>query len=179
METTKNLETNKFGQVIVTSEQLREVILCGKNINHSTVVDDEEVELYNKFSKDVLLSPAVFEPEPSNDTTVEDFLISKSREWFIPDEYKKINVFEWLVKKCKTDEELVRVAEEYILYEEKELVDLLKLFIFLVDYSRKNKFLWGVGRGSSTCSYILYLIGVHRVNSLKYGLEISEYLKKE
>ena len=44
-------------------------------------------------------------------------------------------------------------------------------------YVRKNKFIWGVGRGSSVSSYILYLIGVHRVNSLKFGFDIKDYLK--
>jgi len=34
-----------------------------------------------------------------------------------------------------------------------------------------------VGRGSSVSSYILYLIGIHRVDSLRYGFSISDYLK--
>ena len=40
----------------------------------------------------------------------------------------------------------------------------------------ENKIVWGVGRGSSVSSYILYLLGVHKVNSIKYGLNITDFL---
>ena len=42
---------------------------------------------------------------------------------------------------------------------------------------RKNSVLWGLGRGSSVASYVLYLLGVHRINSLYYDLDIKEFLK--
>jgi len=42
---------------------------------------------------------------------------------------------------------------------------------------RKNNLVWGVGRGSSVSSYLLYLIGVHKVDSYKYRLDIKEFLK--
>jgi DNA polymerase III alpha subunit len=42
---------------------------------------------------------------------------------------------------------------------------------------RKNNILWGVGRGSSVASFVLYLIGIHRINSLFYNLPIEEFLK--
>jgi DNA polymerase III alpha subunit len=48
---------------------------------------------------------------------------------------------------------------------------------YLVDTLRKNIIVWGVGRGSSVASYILYLIGVHRIDSLYYDLDIAEFLK--
>ena len=35
----------------------------------------------------------------------------------------------------------------------------------------------GVGRGSSVASYILYLIGVHRIDSIKYNLDWKEFLR--
>jgi DNA polymerase III alpha subunit len=42
---------------------------------------------------------------------------------------------------------------------------------------RDNNIVWGVGRGSSVSSYVLYLLGVHRVNSLYYDLDIHEFLR--
>ena len=48
---------------------------------------------------------------------------------------------------------------------------------YLVDTLRKNKIVWGVGRGSSVASYVLYLLGVHRINSIYYELDIAEFLK--
>ena len=49
--------------------------------------------------------------------------------------------------------------------------------IYLVDYMRKNKIVWGVGRGSSVASYVLYLIGVNKIDSIKYKLECQEFLR--
>jgi DNA polymerase III alpha subunit len=44
---------------------------------------------------------------------------------------------------------------------------------------RENDIVWGVGRGSSVASYTLYLIGVHKIDSIKYELDINEFLKGE
>ena len=47
----------------------------------------------------------------------------------------------------------------------------------LVDVSKENNIVLGVGRGSSVASYILYLLGIHKVDSLAYNLDIKEFLK--
>jgi len=49
--------------------------------------------------------------------------------------------------------------------------------IYLVDFMRENEIVWGVGRGSSVASYVLYLIGVHRIDSIKFGLDWREFLR--
>ena len=63
------------------------------------------------------------------------------------------------------------------MYEERGLYPLLKHLLFLVDHFRKNNIVWGVGRGSSVASFVLYLIGIHKVNPLKYDLDIKDFLK--
>ena len=47
----------------------------------------------------------------------------------------------------------------------------------MVDIMRKNNVVWGVGRGLSVASYVLYLIGVHKIDSLYYDLDIEEFLR--
>jgi DNA polymerase III alpha subunit len=47
----------------------------------------------------------------------------------------------------------------------------------MVDTFREEKIVWGVGRGSSVASYVLYLLGVHKVDSLKYNLNVDEFLR--
>lgn len=54
---------------------------------------------------------------------------------------------------------------------------LLRYMIYLVDYMRENKIVWGVGRGSSVASYVLYLIGIHKINSIHYDLDWKEFLR--
>jgi DNA polymerase III alpha subunit len=49
--------------------------------------------------------------------------------------------------------------------------------IYLVAVMRENKIVWGVGRGSSVSSFLLYLAGLHSVNSVKYNLDIKEFIR--
>ena len=98
-------------------------------------------------------------------------------EWFMPDEYKKINLHEYILNKTKTQEQFDRAAEELYAFDERNMFDLLRYMIYLVDYMRENEIVWGVGRGSSVGSYVLYLIGVHRIDSIQYDLDWKEFLR--
>jgi DNA polymerase III alpha subunit len=109
--------------------------------------------------------------------TLEDYHEARASKWDIPETYKQMDVKGFLLNKCLTDEEINRVELEYAMFEERGLEPLLQFLLFIVDYMRENKIVWGVGRGSSVASYSLYLMGVHKVNSLKYDLPIEEFLK--
>ena len=98
-------------------------------------------------------------------------------EWFMPEEYKKLNVHNYILTKCKTQEETARCAEELAEFESRGMMPLLQYMIYLVKFMRENNIVWGVGRGSSVASYVLYLIGVHRINSIQYGLDWREFLR--
>ncbi len=177
MATTKSLVINKYGQAMLSSDHLRELILQGKNISHLNVLHDEEIELYEKYQNELLKTITIFMDPPPELEDVDDFHLRAAETWVFPEIYQTLDVYKWLLNKCKTEEQIIRINEEYILYEERDLIMLLRLFIYLVSYMRENKMVWGVGRGSSVSSYILYLIGIHRVDSLKYQLEIKDYLK--
>lgn len=169
--------TNIHNQQIVNSDDLRELLVCGKNINHTVVDYDEELELYNKYQTELLKNNTTFDDLVSDELNVDEYHALKSSEWFMPPKYKIIDVKLWLLKRCKTEIEKERVEEEIRLYEERNLIMLLRFFIFFVDHMRSKGCVWGVGRGSSVASYVLYLIGIHHVDSIKYNLSISEYLK--
>ena len=62
-------------------------------------------------------------------------------------------------------------------YEARGMLDLLRYMIYLVDFMRENDIVWGVGRGSSVASYVLYLIGVHRIDSIQFDLDWREFLR--
>ncbi len=178
METKESgVTVNKYGQAILSSDNLRELLLQGKNISHLNVVRDEEIELFEKYQSELLPDVITFLEAPEEILSFDEFHAKCAEEWIFPKVYQQIDVRSWLLDKCKTQEQVDRVNEEYVLYEDRDLIMLLRLFIFLVDYMRENNFIWGVGRGSSVSSYVLYLIGVHRVDSLKYGFDIKDYLK--
>ena len=63
------------------------------------------------------------------------------------------------------------------MFQERNLFNLLKYLKYLVDTMRDNNVIWGVGRGSSVASYVLYLLGVHRINSMYYDLDPGEFLR--
>jgi len=99
-------------------------------------------------------------------------------EWFMPDEYKTLNVYDYVMNKAGDDlAELERVEEELAQFKVRGMDNLLRYMIYLVDYMRENGIVWGVGRGSSVASYVLYLIGVHRINSIQYNLDWQEFLR--
>ena len=99
-------------------------------------------------------------------------------EWFMPDEYKTLNVYDYVMNKAGDDlAELKRVEEELAQFKVRGMTNLLRYMIYLVDFMRENGIVWGVGRGSSVASYVLYLIGVHRINSIQFDLDWREFLR--
>jgi DNA polymerase III alpha subunit len=78
---------------------------------------------------------------------------------------------------CDTDTKLQRVGQELLMYQERDLFNLLRYLKYFVDTMKKNNVVWGLGRGSSVSSYVLYLIGVHRIDSMYYDLDIEEFLR--
>ena len=109
-------------------------------------------------------------------------------EWFMPDHYKTLPYKSWiaarLMEKLQIDQidintlpEWKRVEEELEAFNERGMQNLLRYMIYLVDFMRENDIVWGVGRGSSVSSYVLFLIGVHKIDSLKYNLDWREFLR--
>ena len=100
-------------------------------------------------------------------------------QWFMPDEYKNLDIAAWILNECNGNEaELQRCGQELLEYAARNLLPLLQYLKYLVDTMRQNNVVWGVGRGSSTASFVLFKIGVHRINSLKYDLPLEEFFKE-
>ena len=145
--------------ITVDENSVMELLYADKETNRYCVTDDERIK---KFT-------SLHNWELNNNESKTD--------WFISNEFKYFDVYEYLLGKCKTDEERDRVELEYKLFEERELLDLLKFLKYFMDTVAKNNLMIGVGRGSSCSCYILFLLGVHQVNSIKYDLDIKEFFK--
>jgi DNA polymerase III alpha subunit len=98
--------------------------------------------------------------------------------WFIPNEYKQLDIESFLVTQCP-EQNYTRLVEELALFEQNNMMPVLKTMKYVVDTLRKNNIVWGVGRGSSVSSYVLFLIGIHKIDSVKYDLPIDEFFKGE
>lgn len=98
--------------------------------------------------------------------------------WMIPNEYENLDIESFLHSICP-HENKQRLIDELKLYKKHDMIPVLKAMKFLVDKFRENHIVWGVGRGSSVASYTLFLIGVHKIDSVKYCLQIDEFFKGE
>ena len=113
-------------------------------------------------------------------------------KWFMPERYQNFNVIEFLEQRvCDetgydiTDAKIIdtveykRMKQELKEFDNRNLFPLLRQMKYIIDTLRENNILWGVGRGSSVSSYVLYLLDVHRINSIKYNLPLNEFFKGE
>ena len=90
--------------------------------------------------------------------TLEEFDNSKQSSWHLPPEYLNMDIVKYVLDKCTSEAELQRAGEELIKFQEREMFILLKYLKYLVDTMRKHNIVWGVGRGSSVASFVLFLL---------------------
>jgi DNA polymerase III alpha subunit len=109
--------------------------------------------------------------------SVPEFHAQQQKNWHMPDSYKTLDIADHVLKLCNNEAELQRCGEELLIYQERELFDLLRYLKYLVDVMKQNNIVWGVGRGSSVASFVLYKLEVHRINSLYYNLDVTEFLR--
>jgi len=109
--------------------------------------------------------------------SVEEFHAANQQNWFMPQEYHDMDIAKWLLDRCADQNELQRTGHELLEYAERGYMDMLKYLKYLVDSMRNNNIVWGVGRGSSVASFVLYLIGVHKIHSLRHNLEFEEFMR--
>lgn len=97
--------------------------------------------------------------------------------WNMPEHYQTLDLDRHFANLVSTAEQIERVALELALFRENGLEPMLRFMIYMVDTMREKQILWGVGRGSSVSSYLLFLIGLHSVDAIKYNLDIKEFIK--
>ena len=171
------MKTDDLGIPRFSNRDLIDMIYSG-NIDKCHVVlcdESDEVDRFNKAMEEQGMNPLQkYIPLDVDEKTFDGVCQS---EWFMPDAYKAINIHNYIMPKCLSPEEATRVEEELQAFKERDMYDLLRYMIYLVDFMRENNIVWGVGRGSSVASYVLYLIGVHRIDSIKYNLDWREFLR--
>ena len=106
--------------------------------------------------------------------------------WNIPAPYNSLNVVEYVfrvhqvlfdhLEEAELQQREVRLASELQSLQERGLFQLIRAVIWIINTLSASNTIWGVGRGSSVASYVLYVIGVHDIDSYKYNLDISEFL---
>lgn len=171
------VKINNYGEVELTDKEAFEALYTGKVKNLEGVYINS-INAYNsarQINADRI--PQLETIKHDQFDSVEMFDEANQCDWFMPEEYQFFPIVDWLFDQCQTEGQRNRVELELKLFIQHNMLDVLYYCKYLVDTMRTNKILWGVGRGSSVASYVLYLIGIHKIDSIKYELSIEEFIK--
>jgi hypothetical protein len=133
-----------------------------------------EIKQFNSFGDHKLTIKEFVDPEifPPN--------------WILPEPYKYFDLDEYLyglVERIERDDlyeqRVERLSSEIWLYKEQKLDDVLRVLIYVVDTMTEQNIVWGVGRGSSCSSYLLFLLGLHEVDAVLYSIEVTDFIRQE
>lgn len=171
----EKIKINDYGDCVYSEDAVIELLYQNPTLDLSKIFTD--VTQYNSALEELDIDLPKL---PALETKTEDLqLFDKNNyeQWYMPKKYENINVLQWLLDRCQTDAEKLRVQEEYSRYKEKNFIKVLQFLIYFVDTLRANNIVWGVGRGSSVSSFCLFLIGVHKINPMLYNLDYTEFLR--
>lgn len=166
--------SDKFGNVIYNSKDLLRLIYSG-NIDQIDSVFCEKSKETEQL-KSVSDLNIKFLDESLYSVSIEDFDSVCQNEWFMPEEYKNMDIEGFLVDICPK-EHYQRLIDELQEFRARKMIPLLQWLKYLVDTCRSNDIVWGVGRGSSVSSFVLFLIGVHKIDPIKYNLDWRDFLR--
>ena len=170
------MQTNKFGEMIFSEDDVIDLIMQGRDIGSiQNMIVDQSVDL-SRFPDDIDPVPDLRQ-QRFHACSVPEFHRQQQENWYMPDDYRNMDIAEHVLSLCSSQEQLQRVGQELLLYQEHGMFDLLRYMKYLVDVMQQNSIIWGVGRGSSVASYVLYLLGVHKIDSMYYDLDPREFLR--
>jgi DNA polymerase III alpha subunit len=169
------MRLDQFGNPIFNSVDIFKLLYQGKltSLKDITVDYSEDIQQLEQVSG---YSFQRFNEQLAN-ISMADFDSALQSDWFMPEEYKNFYVEEWCLDRCTTDEQIKRVKEEMLAYQDRGMIPLLQWTKHFVDTCNAHDIVWGVGRGSSVASFVLYLLGVHQIDSVKYNLDWQEFLR--
>jgi DNA polymerase III alpha subunit len=163
---------DEYGRAVVDSRGLFELWFRGVDEKTLSVTMDADTEAYNEqcmrhSKREYTLSegtPPITHAE-------------RAEQWVVPEQFRELDIETWCLERCSTGEERERVRHELRRFAAYGMFPVLRSLVHMVEQFRAGKIVWGVGRGSSVASYVLFLIGVHKINPMKFNLEIEEFLR--
>jgi DNA polymerase III alpha subunit len=168
---------NNVGEMIFDEQDVCDLLMSGRepaSIKRMLVNESVNIEQAIRY---VETYPDLIKYTGQEGVITNVFDKESQAKWHMPEEYKQLDIAEYVLGLCTTEAELQRVGHELLLYQERDLFNLLRYLKYLVDVMTENRVIWGVGRGSSVASYVLYKLGVHRIDSMFYKLEPEEFLR--
>lgn len=172
------MKTDTYGQMIFSEDDLVNLYLQGHDLGMlDRLLVDSTVDL--ETAAQILDNVPAFirYDELAQKQTLEEWDHRCQANWYMPEEYRQLDIAAHVLDLCQSDAELQRCGHELMLFQERDLFNLLRYLKYLVDVMQENRLIWGVGRGSSVASYVLYKLGVHKIDSMFYELDPAEFLR--
>lgn len=172
MKNLKNRVVDDDGNVVYYTDGLLELMYNNIFPNEILFVDSyTDVKRYNKYCYENYENSEIKLPKSL------ESLEKRKDKWFYPEDYNNIDLEEYFINLCTTNEEIIRAKIELELFKNRNMDNFLRFCIYFSDMIKQNDWAIGVGRGSSVNSLLLYLCGINLINPLEYGLDIHEFLK--
>lgn len=171
------MKYDQFGQAYTTTNELCDLLYKNPSLDITKFLVEDSITFNRSVAELHAELDLLGTYTPQYQISLKAFDQIQQSRWHMPDEYKNLDIAEYVLSLCKQEHELQRVGQELLLFQERDAFDLLRYLKYLVDTLRKNNIVWGVGRGSSVASYVLFLLGVHKIDSIFYSLDIEEFLK--
>lgn len=165
------------GVSVLSPEQIPNAIVLGVHPSKiRTTESSEDIQLFNS---------QVQQEEQIHLDAEEPIRIDMN--WILPPAYNSLNIlervlidFEALSKSLRYTEEQIesgaeRISKEIHQIEVRGMEKFIRTIIYILDTFKKEGIVWGVGRGSSCACYILFIIGMHSVDSLLLEIPLDEF----
>lgn len=161
------------GDIEISAADATSFILRHPNVKFFVDKITPEIDRFNQMApsdKKISIKTGVREPD---------------LEWKIPLEYHYLDIESRILNRLSLENlddddlvpRIVRTRTEMAIFKRLDLIPFLRVMCYAVDTLDESGVIWGVGRGSSVASYVLYLIGIHDVDSVKYDLDFREFIK--
>ena len=169
------MRLDKYSNPIFSEQDLFDALYQGYEFSADDTVLVERTDSIKELEKQVGFK--FLEPYETH-FEVSDYDSACQSSWNMPEEYRTMDIEAWVREQGPPwDPQHSRIEEELAEYRARNMLDLLRWLKYFVDNCSKNNVVWGIGRGSSVASYVLYLIGVHNIDSIKYNLDWREFLR--
>lgn len=143
------------------------------DVKYVDILTPEIVE-YNKYA------------DKHQQITVKTECAPLSCRWVLPAEYANLDIINYVsdvhdilvagLPIAEVDARERRLVQELAALEKRNLNDVVRALIYIINTLTNNNVVWGIGRGSAVSSYVLYVLGVHDVDSYEYDLSIDDFL---
>lgn len=161
------------GDIEVTPEKLKTYISKVSH-DHLFVTDDSAPSIvkYNSVAPTLLTKK-----ETLNEDAIDTSLM-------LPPAYETLDVMAYLhglemviERDSLFHQRVNRLRYEIEIFRLRGLVEIVRLLKYIIDVMTSTGSVWGVGRGSSCSSYILFLMGLHAVDVVLYDIDLHDFIR--